>query len=189
MKAIFSLRRHHYLKMVSVFLIAVILIAGVVGCEGEDETYDLTMAENPAGGGTATDVTGTSPYTALTVVNISAVAAPSYKFVGWTAPLGLFADANAAETTFAMPASDVTVTANYEVATPDHFKCYWVDPAGGPPEEDVTLEDQFGAINATVAVAELFCNPTAKMHGTETTPISYPRTTLRSTTYYAKRIL
>ena len=112
MKAIFSLRRHHYLKMVSVFLIAVILIAGVVGCEGEDETYDLTMAENPAGGGTATDVTGTSPYTALTVVNISAVAAPSYKFVGWTAPLGLFADANAAETTFAMPASDVTVTAN-----------------------------------------------------------------------------
>ena len=98
MKAIFNLRRHSYLKTIGTFLIAVALIAGVVGCEGEGEGEEVL----------------------------------------------------------------------------DHFKCYWVDPIGGPPEEVVSLEDQFGSINATVLDADLFCNPTEKLHNGETTPISYP---------------
>ena len=173
MKAIFNLRKHSYLKTIGTFLIAVALIAGVAGCEGEGE-YDLTMAVNPAGGGTATDETGTSPYAEGTAVDIKAVPAAGYQFADWTAPAGTFADENAATTTFTMPARDVTVTANFEVAPLDHFKCYWVDPAGGPPEEDVILDDQFGTFNATVRYADLFCNPTEKVHGTETTPISNP---------------
>ncbi len=171
MKAIFSLRKHSYLKTIGTFLIAIALIAGVVGCEGEGEDeYELTMAVNPAGGGTATDVTGDSPYAEGTVVDIKAVPASGYQFVDWI-DTGAFGDSRAEETTFTMPAEDVTVTANFELAPIDHFKCYWVDPVGGPPEEDVILEDQFGIFNAQVRWADLFCNPTEKMHGTVTTPI------------------
>ena len=172
MKAIFSLRKHSHLKMIGTLLIALALIAGIVGCEGEGETYTVTMAVNPAGAGTATDETGTSPYTEGTVVSIKAVPAAGYQFVDWSDSGIAFDDPSAEETSFAMPARDVTVTANFEAAPLDHFKCYWVDPAGGPPEEDVILEDQFGLFNAEVRHADLFCNPTEKMHGTETTPIS-----------------
>jgi hypothetical protein len=172
MKAIFSLRRHHYLKTVSVFLIAALLIVGVVSCV-PGETYSLTMAVNPTGGGTATDITGGSPYTALTVVNISAVADPCYRFVDWTAPAGLFADANAAETTFAMPAQDVTVTANFEAVPPDHYKLYQVDSETAPyVGKDVHLVDQFGAFDVTIGDAWLFGNPVEKEHPVDVvTPI------------------
>jgi uncharacterized repeat protein (TIGR02543 family) len=83
--------------------------------------YYLTMAVAPPGSGTATDLTGTSPYAAGTVVNINAVAAADYWFVGWTAPAGSFANANAAATTFTMPAQNVTVTAHFELC---FFNCY-----------------------------------------------------------------
>ena len=49
MKAIFSLRRHGYVKTVSVFLIAVVLIAGIVGCEGEPVQYDLVIDSTTGG--------------------------------------------------------------------------------------------------------------------------------------------
>jgi hypothetical protein len=173
MKAIFSLKKHSYLKIIGTFIIAIALIAGVVGCEGEGgDEYILTMAVNPAGGGTATDVTGTSPYAEGEVVSIKAVPAAGYQFVDWVDSGVAFDDSSAEETSFAMPARDVTVTANFEAAPLDHFKCYWVDPAGGPPEEEVILEDQFGLFNAEVRSADLFCNPTEKMHGSVTTPIS-----------------
>jgi len=84
--------------------------------------YYLTMAVAPPGSGTATDLTGTSPYAADTVVNITAVAAAGYWFVGWTAPAGSFANANAAATTFTMPAQNVTVTAHFESCF--NYICY-----------------------------------------------------------------
>jgi len=83
--------------------------------------YDLTMAVNPAGGGTATDETGTSPYRAGTDVSIKAVANPSYQFVKWTSPAGTFADENAATTTFTMPFQDITVTANFRMEIWDWY--------------------------------------------------------------------
>jgi hypothetical protein len=176
MKAMFSFRKHSYLKAIGTLLIAVALIAGVVGCEGEGETYDLTMAVNPTGGGTATDLTGTSPYTALSVVNISAVASPCYKFVDWTAPVGLFADANNATTTFIMPAQDVTVTANFEEVPPDHYKFYDVDWETAPyVGMEVQLEDQFGTFDVTIGDAMLFGNPVEKEHPVDVvTPIEDP---------------
>jgi len=75
--------------------------------------YELTMAVSPPGSGNATDETNTSPYAAGTVVNITAVADTCYQFVNWSAPEGTFDNENAAETTFTMPAQDVTVTANF----------------------------------------------------------------------------
>jgi uncharacterized repeat protein (TIGR02543 family) len=77
--------------------------------------YNLTVAVNPAGTGTATDQTNAAPYAAGVQVSIQAVPAAGYRFVNWTAPAGGFADASSATTTFTMPAQDVTITANFEV--------------------------------------------------------------------------
>jgi hypothetical protein len=77
-------------------------------------TYGLTMALDPAGGGTATDMSDESPYEAGTVVSIKAEANAGYRFVNWTAaPEVAFDNANAAETTFTMPDETITVTANF----------------------------------------------------------------------------
>jgi hypothetical protein len=130
------LRRHSYLKAVSIFLIAVILIAGVAGCEGEGEAeYALTVATSPAEGGTATDETGTSPYPADTDVSIKAVPNAGYEFDGWTALGVTFADAGAAETTFTMPARNVTVTANF---VPVYELTMAVSPAAAGTATDET---------------------------------------------------
>jgi hypothetical protein len=79
------------------------------------------MAVAPVDSGSATDLTDGSPYTADTKVNIKAVAAEGYSFVYWTAPAGTFADANEAQTTFTMPAEDVTVTANFAIEIRDWY--------------------------------------------------------------------
>jgi hypothetical protein len=75
------------------------------------------MAVLPSGGGTATDETGTPPYTAGAQVSIQAVAKSGYQFVNWTASpsSGTFTSATSATTTFTMPANAVTVTANFKV--------------------------------------------------------------------------
>lgn len=75
--------------------------------------YNLTLAVSPAGTGTATDLTNAPPYAAGVPVNIRAVPITGYRFVNWSAPAGTFANATAPQTTFTMPAQDVTVTANF----------------------------------------------------------------------------
>jgi hypothetical protein len=172
-KTILSLKRHVYLKIIGTFLIAVGLIAGVIGCESEGEIeYNLTIAVNPAAAGTATDDTGTSPYVEDTDVDIEAVATDCYRFVRWTAPDGIFGNITAAETTFTMPARDVTVTANFEIVPPDHFKFYDVEWETAPDIGiDVQLVDQFGAIDATVGKAASFGAPVEKVHANILTPI------------------
>jgi len=90
--------------------------------------YNLTMAAAPEVGGTATDLTNESPYAEGTEVSIKAEAAEGYGFVNWTAPAGGFDNASAAETTFTMPAQNVTVTANFEEIS--------------PPPEDPTVTTQ-----------------------------------------------
>jgi uncharacterized repeat protein (TIGR02543 family) len=82
----------------------------------EGVPYNLTMAASPILGGTATDLTGASPYVEDTVVSIQAAAASGYQFVSWTTTGGSFSNANTAVTSFTMPAADVTVTAVFEVA-------------------------------------------------------------------------
>jgi hypothetical protein len=76
------------------------------------------MAADPEEGGTATDLTNASPYEEGTEVSIKAEANEGYEFVNWIAPLGVFGNATAAETTFTMPAQNVTVTANFEEVSP-----------------------------------------------------------------------
>ncbi len=172
MKTIFSSMKHSYFSKIGILLIVVALVAGIVSCVPAD-TYELIMAENPAGAGTATDETGTSPYAENKVVDIKAVAAPCYRFVGWTAPTGTFGNATAAETTFTMPARDVTVTANFEPVPPDHYKFYTVDwEEGLYVGKEVQLVDQFGTFNATVGDPVSFGNPVQKIHNDDVTPIA-----------------
>jgi hypothetical protein len=173
MKTILSLKSRRYVARIGVFLIAIALIAGLVSCEGGCDgngnggvKYSLLMAANPPAGGNATDLTGGSPYAANTSVNIQATANPGYQFSNWTAPAGTFGNQTAATTTFTMPAQNVTVTANF-VLTPagklDHFTWYGVNSTW-VIGQNVTLEDQFGTFNATVWIADYFCNPAGKSH-------------------------
>jgi hypothetical protein len=173
MKTILDSRKRYYMRSVSIFLIVVALVAAMVSCNGGVTEYNLTMAEAPVGTGTATDETGTSPYAEGTDVDIKAVAAPCYRFVDWSAPAGEIGNTTAAETTFTMPARDVTVTANFEPVPPDHFKFYTVDwEEGLYVGMDVQLVDQFGTFNATVGDPVSFGNPVQKIHNDDVTPIA-----------------
>ena len=73
------------------------------------KTYTLTVDLNGGSGGT----TG-GTYPASEVVNINAGSRSNYRFDGWTSSNGgSFADASSASTTFTMPATDTTITANW----------------------------------------------------------------------------
>lgn len=98
--------------------------------------YDLTLAADPTGGGTATDLTSGSPYSAGSSVNIRAVANSGYHFVNWTAPAGTFGNATVAQTTFTMPAQSATITANFAVDLYFRTDAYVMlnGPATLPPE-------------------------------------------------------
>ena len=81
--------------------------------------FELTMAVDPAGAGTAIDVSGASPYSEGTNVTIRAEAATDWAFSHWSAqPTVTFADSDAEQTSFTMPAGAVNVTAHFEEVPP-----------------------------------------------------------------------
>jgi len=81
--------------------------------------FALTMSVDPAGAGTAIDLSAASPYPEGTTVSIRAEAATDWAFSHWSAqPAVTFADPNAAQTSFTMPAQAVNVTAHFEEAPP-----------------------------------------------------------------------
>jgi len=105
MKTILSSRRDHYLVKFSIFLIAVALIAGMVGCDVPQ--YHLTILISTEGGEVGGEVTtpgeGTFSYDEGEVVNLTAEAKEGYRFVEWTGlHVATIADVNAANTTITM---------------------------------------------------------------------------------------
>jgi hypothetical protein len=111
------------IRKVFLILLALVLAlsVGLVACGGagqeeeeeeEEETYDLTI-ESSAGGSVTTPGEGTYPYNEGEAVDLVATPDDGYRFWEWRAPAGEFADANAAHTSFSMPAQDVTVTADF----------------------------------------------------------------------------
>jgi len=165
MKTILSLKRRRYLTRVGVFLIAIALIVGTVSCAGDGGgggggggvTYTLTMAEAPPAGGTATDLTGASPYAANTVVNIQAAANPGYNFSSWSAPAGSFGNAALATTTFTMPAQNVIVTANFALAPGYYSLTMAANPGAGGTATDLTGGSPY--TNGTVVNIQAAANP------------------------------
>jgi len=179
-KAIFSLRKHSYLKTIGTLLIAVALIAGVVGCEGEGERQHDLVIGSGAGGAVTTPGEGTFTYDDGEAVDLVAVPDCGYVFDNWTGDTGTIDDVNAAATNITMDA-DYDINANFKPIPPDHYKFYevdWEEPVYIGTE--VLLEDQFGTFEATVLEAELFGNPVEKEH-TSLTPIHDPN---RHYTFY-----
>jgi hypothetical protein len=110
--------------------------------------YELTMTAEPSTYGEAIDVAALGAYPAGAEVSIEAVANPGYGFVDWTAPVGDFDDATAAETTFTMPEQDVTVTAHFGEA---YNLAMAADPVGSGDAIDVGDKGAY-AEGATVRI-------------------------------------
>ena len=89
-------------------------------------TYSLSKAVSPSGGGSVTLGAASGYYNDK--IQIKAAATSGYQFTGWTSSGGTIDDANAATTTFTMPASNATVTAAFSKI--DYSISTFVDPAG-----------------------------------------------------------
>jgi len=120
------------------------------------EAYELTMAEDPADGGTAIDLTDEAPYIEGAEVQIRGQANPGYRFTGWTASAGHLAEAEASITTFTMPGQAATVTASFEPADTYGLTLVASPEAGGMPV-DVTDEGPYFV--GTVVIIQAEPNP------------------------------
>jgi len=75
--------------------------------------YELTISSTNGG---AVAIPGEGVFTHYAGVQVQLLAEPEagYRFVGWTAPAGIFSDETAQGTNFTMPSQSVTVTASFE---------------------------------------------------------------------------
>jgi len=113
MKIILNSRKHHYLAIVSTFLITVAVIAGIVGCEPTlAQQYDLTIAST-AGGSVTMPGEGVFSCDMCVAVNLVATPSSGYQFVNWTGNVSTIANVNAAITTITLN-GDYSITANFE---------------------------------------------------------------------------
>jgi hypothetical protein len=109
MKAEVSAKGHHFVATVGIFLVAVAVIGGMVGCGGAPSVteYDLTIAST-AGGSVTTPGGGTFTYNEGAVVNLAATWDSCYSFVNWTGDVDTIADVTDASTT-------ITMNGEYEI--------------------------------------------------------------------------
>jgi hypothetical protein len=116
MKIILGSKRHHYLARVSIFLIAIALIAGMAGCDlsppgGVRHSLSISSTE---GGSVTEPGEGAFPlYSEGAVVNLVATPDAGYQFVVWTGDVGTIADVEDATTTITMHSTCV-ITAHFE---------------------------------------------------------------------------
>ena len=114
MKVILSSKRHHYLVKFSIFLITVVLIAGMAGCKPTPTLqYDLTI-EGTFGGSVTNPGEGTFTYDEGAVVNLAAEAEKGYHFDRWLGNVDTIADVDDANTTITMN-GDYFIVAEFAV--------------------------------------------------------------------------
>lgn len=83
-------------------------------------TYSITMADGENGGDPTSDVASAAEGATVTVT--AGEPESGYYFSGWSAsPTVTFSDASVSPATFSMPASDVTITANYAALVSSTF--------------------------------------------------------------------
>jgi hypothetical protein len=112
--------------------------------------YDLTVVADPETGGTATDLTNSSPYAEGAVVSIKAQAEEGREFTNWTASAGIFGNATADETTFTMPAENATVTAHFvEIPPAPEAPTVTTQAATGVTTNSSTLNMNYTVGNCT----------------------------------------
>jgi hypothetical protein len=104
-----------YVTRVSIFLITIVLLAGMVGCDVNRESYTLTLTSTP-GGSVVEPGEGTFTYYAGTEVDLVAEADEGYQFLNWSGALIHVADLRAAATTIVMD-KDYSISANFAVPT------------------------------------------------------------------------
>ena len=112
MKIIPSSKRHRYVAIVSIVLVAVALVVGMVSWLSAP-SYDLTIASTTGGSVTTPGEAGPYTYDEGTVVNLVAEAEEGYYFVNWSGDVGTVACVIAATTTVTMNA-DYSIMANFE---------------------------------------------------------------------------
>jgi hypothetical protein len=123
MRIIFSSRKHHYLAIVSTFLITVALIAGIVGCEPTlAQQYDLTIAST-AGGSVTMPGEGVFSCDICVAAILEATPSNGYRFVNWTGDVDTIANVNAASTTITLN-GDYSITANFEAIPAVQYRLY-----------------------------------------------------------------
>ena len=99
------------MRTISSLLIAVTLVAGMVGCTPGPVQYDLTISTTE-GGEITTPSEATSSYDEGTVVPLVAFPHTGYRFVNWTGDVGTVANVSSASTTITMN-GDYEITANF----------------------------------------------------------------------------
>jgi hypothetical protein len=154
MKAILSSGVHDYMKRLGIFLIMVILIAGIGSCDGGASCsggggvgYDLTASSTEGG---EVIISGEGTYADGTVVMLEAVADECYEFVSWTG--AEVTDPYSAITTITMDEAK-SVTANFALLSYDVTADSTDGGEVASPGEDTFTYD-CGTEVALVATAE-----------------------------------
>jgi PKD repeat protein len=145
MKTMLNLRRYYYAARVGILLIAVALVAGMVGCGGGGGEYNLTIAST-TGGSVTVPGEATSTYNEGEVVDLVAEPEEGYHFVNWTGDVSSIADVNAASTTITMN-DNCSITANFETIShgPGHPDSLTLECMTSPNPTMVGHETNFNA--------------------------------------------
>ena len=155
MKTILSSRIHHYLAIVSIFLITVALIAGMVGCGGTSAQYSLSVSSTSGGNVTHPGI-GTFTYPAGAVVLLEAEPANGYSFVNWSGNVSTIVDVNSPTTTITMN-GHYFITANFAYGKLIQT-WYDLDAIKDNLDDNYTL---MGSLDSTTPGYEELASPTA----------------------------
>jgi uncharacterized repeat protein (TIGR02543 family) len=149
-----------HVKRVAIFLIAVALVAGMVGCVSSPTQYGLSTTTHyylTISGGEGGDVTGLGQGTFVCsegeVVNLVAAPASGYRFVGWTGDVDGIENVEAPSTTVTMN-GDYSITANFEAISAEQCSLTVSSSDGGvvtTPGEGMFTYD-IGTVVSLVAV-------------------------------------
>jgi hypothetical protein len=141
--------------------------------------YEVTISST-TGGSVITPGEGGFTYYAGMQVHIAAEAETGYGFVNWTAnPTVTFGDANAANTTFTMPAQAVAITAHFGLV-------YELDMAADPIEGGDAIDVADKGAYAAGATVSIEAEPAAGygfVNWTADAPVTFQDATAEETTF------
>jgi len=139
------------MKTFGIFLTAVALVVGLVGCAPASTQYNLTIS-GTEGGSVTMPGEGTFTYNEGEKVNLAAIPNEGYQFISWTGGVGEIADVGDSTTTITMK-DDYSITATFAV---NQYSLVIHSTEGGSvttPGENARTYDKGEVVNL-VAVAD-----------------------------------